>query len=212
VSTFLKIIGIYLAAGKSIRMGRNKLELPFGKDFLGAAAFRAALDSKLDATFVITRKGDFPRFLSSFFKRKGWSYLHCVEGNSGLSASVKTGVMKAIEWGADAIVIFLADQPFVNTDCINCLIDEFKTSPKYLFVSASQNGILKPPVLFAKALFPDLMKLKGDEGARMVLQGEWKEHGKSVKFDDYIFQDADTLVDYDSMLDHLRSDEIGSDR
>jgi hypothetical protein len=40
-----------------------------------------------------------------------------------------------------------------------------------------------------------------------------KEDGEyGIKFDDYIFQDADTLVDYDSMIDHLRSDGIGSDR
>jgi molybdenum cofactor cytidylyltransferase len=208
----MKIIGIYLAAGKSIRMGRNKLELPFRKDFLGSSAFRAALDSKLDVTFAVTRKVDFPRFLSPFLKRKNWSYQYCEEDNNGLSDSLKTGVKKASDWGADAIVVLLADQPFVTAECINQLIKEFTSSPKLLFVSASQNGKCKPPVLLSKEVFPALMMLTGDNGAKGLLQGAWKEQGKGVEFDDQIFIDIDTFDDYISNLNQLRSDGIGSNR
>jgi molybdenum cofactor cytidylyltransferase len=208
----MKIIGIYLAAGKSIRMSRNKLVLPFGKDFLGASAFRAALDSKLDVTFAVTRKVDFPRFLRPFLKRKNWSYQYCEEGNNGLSDSLKTGVKQAAEWGADAIVVLLADQPFVTAECINRLIEEFTLSPKLLFVSATQNGKCKPPVLLSKEVFPELMKLTGDMGAKGLLQGVWREHGIGVEFDDQIFIDVDTFDDYISNLNQLRSDGIGSNR
>jgi molybdenum cofactor cytidylyltransferase len=208
----MKVIGIYLAAGKSTRMGRNKLELPFIKGYLGTVAFREALESKLDITFAITRKGDQLRFLAPFSKRMGWCYFRCLDENSGLSESLKTGVSKATEWGADAVVVLLADQPFVTTECINRLLEEFILSPNLLFVSALQNGILKPPVLLSKALFPALKKLKGEEGAKWLLQSEWREQGKGVEFEDSIFIDVDTLDEYESMLDQLRSDGIGCDR
>jgi molybdenum cofactor cytidylyltransferase len=201
----MKVIGIYLAAGKSTRMGRNKLDLPFQNDLLGSAAFHSALDSKLDITFVITRKGDPLRFLAPFSKRSGWSYFRCADEK--LSSSLKLGVKKAAEWGADAVVVMLADQPFVTTECINRLVSEFQTHPTTLFVSASQKGVCKPPVLFSKACFPKLMALHGDEGARAFLRSNV---GESVEFDDLIFQDVDTWKDYESI--NWRCNGIGSDR
>lgn len=208
----MKVIGMYLAAGKSQRMGRNKLDLPFVNGCLGAAAFQSALESKLDITFAITRKEDKLRFLAPFFKRRGWSFFRCLEENSGISESLKTGVKAATEWGADAVVVLLADQPFVTTDCINQLLEEYISMPKQLFVSASQNGIFKPPVLFSKEVFPTLLELTGDKGARGLLQGEWKGLGKGIEFEDPIFIDIDTLDDYESNFDQIRSEGIGSDR
>ncbi|HJV30891.1 MAG TPA: nucleotidyltransferase family protein [Bacillales bacterium] len=190
----MKIVGIYLAAGKSTRMGRNKLELPFKNSYLGAAAFQSALESKLEIIFAITRNGDPLHFLAPFTKRNGWSYFRCE--NSSLSASLTKGVSKAIEWGADAVVVLLADQPNVTTTCINRLVEEYLSFPESLFVSASHRGTLKPPVLFAKALFPALLSVKGDVGARSLLRGKWNEFGKNVEFEDNIFLDIDTLADY----------------
>jgi molybdenum cofactor cytidylyltransferase len=201
----MKVIGIYLAAGKSTRMGRNKLDLPFQNDLLGSAAFRSTLDSKLTITFAITRKGDPLRFLAPFSKRSGWSYLRCADER--LSASLKLGVKKAEEWGADAVVVMLADQPFVTTECINRLVAEYQTHPSTLFVSASKKGVCKPPVLFSKVCFPTLMELHGDEGARAFLRNNV---GESVEFDDLIFQDVDTWKDYESI--NRRCNGFGSDR
>jgi molybdenum cofactor cytidylyltransferase len=201
----MKIIGIYLAAGKSTRMGKNKLDLPFHNHYLGSATFRSALDSKLTITFAITRKEDALRFLAPFSKRSGWSYFRC--GDEKLSASLKLGVKKAEEWGADAVVVLLADQPFVTTECINRLVAEYQTQPTTLFVSASQQGVCKPPILFSKACFPTLMALHGDEGARAFIRNNV---GKSVEFDESIFQDVDTWEDYESI--NWRWNGIGSDR
>ena len=45
----VKVVGIYLAAGKSQRMGTpNKLALPVGKMSLGSLALETALKSSLD--------------------------------------------------------------------------------------------------------------------------------------------------------------------
>ncbi len=55
----MKVVGIYLAAGKSQRMGTpNKLALPVGKMSLGSLALDTALNSTLSKVFIIIRNED----------------------------------------------------------------------------------------------------------------------------------------------------------
>ncbi|WP_028391396.1 nucleotidyltransferase family protein [Bacillus cihuensis] len=191
------LVGIYLAAGKSSRMGRAKLNLPVGNQFIGSMAFRAALESKLDYTIAITRKGDSLKWLAPFSKIKGWSYLECLKANQGQSASLKAGVRVAAELGAAGVVVLLADQPFVTSQMINRLVDEFKISQIVSYISFTHEGIVKPPVLFAKSLFPMLCELTGDQGARTIIREEIKEQGKKLEIkSDLHFWDIDTEEEY----------------
>ena len=54
----MKVIGIYLAAGDSRRMGTNKLLLDIGGIPLGSLALQAALESKVHQVLVITKRDD----------------------------------------------------------------------------------------------------------------------------------------------------------
>ena len=52
----MKVIGIYLAAGDSRRMGTNKLLLDIGGIPLGSLALQAALESKVHQVLARTRR------------------------------------------------------------------------------------------------------------------------------------------------------------
>jgi molybdenum cofactor cytidylyltransferase len=198
------LIGIYLAAGKSCRMGRTKLNLPVGNQCLGSIAFRAAIESKLDTTIAVTRMGDSLQWLAPFSKKKGWSCLECPEADRGQSASLKAGVRVANKMGAAGVVVLLADQPFVTNEMINRLVDEFQLSHNVSYISCSHKGILKPPVLFARHLFPMLMELTGDQGARAVIRGGMRGQGKQIEVtNDIHFFDIDTEEEYHFLLKHL---------
>ncbi|XJZ28811.1 NTP transferase domain-containing protein [Bacillota bacterium Lsc_1132] len=189
-----RIIGVYLGAGKSIRMGRNKLELPFGEFCLGSWGLQAAIDSQLDWIIAVTRKGDPLHWLAPFSKKKGWSCLRCDEADYGQSASLKAGLRAATGLGADAVVMMLADQPFVTASLLNRLVEGFVASPEGAFVAAS----LQPPVLFAKRVFPDLLQLEGDCGARALIRGKWSESGKVLAVvDEPYMLDIDTAAEYE---------------
>jgi len=66
----LNIVAVYLAAGASKRMGRNKLLLPLGNGCLGSKALRKAVSSKVNHTIVVTKKGDILSGLTLFFFQK----------------------------------------------------------------------------------------------------------------------------------------------
>lgn len=199
------LVGIYLAAGKSSRMGRAKLNLPVGNQFLGSMAFRAALESKLDCTIAVTREGDSLEWLAPFSKNKSWSYLECLKADRGQSASLKAGVRMAADMGATGVVVLLADQPFITSEMINRLVDEFKISQKGSYVSFSHEGMIKPPVLFAKSFFPMLFELTGDQGARTVIREEMREQGKQIEINsDLYFFDIDTEEEYQLLMQQMR--------
>ncbi|MDP4084328.1 MAG: nucleotidyltransferase family protein [Bacillota bacterium] len=198
-----KIIGIYLAAGKSSRMGKSKLDLPVGNLSLGSKALQEALRSDFDFTIVISREGDLLKWLFPFATKGGWGYLKCKDENIGQSISIKAGLKVAMNCRADAVVILLADQPFVTSDGINRLITEFKGNSEVAFVASTNIGVIKPPILFAKSLFFELQSLEGDKGARSLLRGKWKKQGKKLEYEHKYFIDVDTCEDYSIILKGL---------
>lgn len=118
----------------------------------------------------------------------------CSETDHGQSASLKAGVNAAIGLGADAVVVMLADQPFVTVRLLNWMIERFVISPDSAFVAVSK----MPPVLFSKTVFPELLQLQGDRGARELLNGKWEELGTFLSFSEEFFkQDIDTVEEYE---------------
>lgn len=49
------LIGVFLAAGKSRRMGQNKLALPLKGENIGSLSLKTALSSRLDHVLVVER-------------------------------------------------------------------------------------------------------------------------------------------------------------
>ena len=196
-----KIVGIYLAAGKSERMGFNKLSLPLGKEKLGSRALKTALHSTLDHIIVVTREDDLLEwvhpslFLAPYAQR--WSHLPCAESVQGQSSSIRGGIKKAIDLQADGAMIILADQPFLSRDIMDDILFLFREGQSYGFVAASYKEIPRPPILFSEREFRRLMKLQGDEGARKWLRTSGGFHGLIKEYTDYeSFIDVDTKEEY----------------
>jgi len=95
-------------------------------------------------------------------------------------------------------MILLADQPYVNSDMLNELLQRYRvSSAKY--IAAAHLGLPQPPVIFDKELFGELGKLKGDEGARKILRCLELE-GLVVEYSNpLLFFDVDTKATYDTL-------------
>ena len=63
----------------------------------------------------------------------------------------------------------VCDQPFVSSSLLNELIATQKNTGKPIVTSQYENAI-GPPALFHKTIFPELMELKGDAGARKIIE------------------------------------------
>lgn len=201
----MSIIGIYLAAGKSSRMGENKLALPVGKMPLGSLALDTALQSSLDCICIITNGDDdlswLPKRLRTHEKCK---IVKCPNANEGQSASLRCGIEKAMSIGATAIVILLADQPFITVQMIDEMIDCLKQHPDSKYIATTHEGTMKPPILFTHELFPSLLQIRGDEGARKILRGSLFNIGKQLPCNDSrLVFDVDDAKDYATLLSQL---------
>ncbi|CAM3722018.1 NTP transferase domain-containing protein [Mesobacillus zeae] len=193
----MRVIGIYLAAGESKRMGIDKRYLPFNQVPLGSVVLKEALLSKLEHIVVITRKDDSLDWLQRISFSSKWSLMECEHATEGQGSSIQCGLKRAVESNADAAMILLADQPFVTTEVINTLIESYQQDPDYYYIAAGNGQIPMPPILFSPACFPYLHQLTGDQGARYVIRGELFNKGKIIDSQKaLIFFDVDTQEDY----------------
>src|SRR5919107_1683649 len=67
------------------------------------------------------------------------------------------------------VICVVGDQPLVRKDLLDALIQRFEQSSA-LIVAPSFRGQARNPVLFRRELFPELLKLKGDRGGRLLIQ------------------------------------------
>ncbi|MEC1529030.1 xanthine dehydrogenase accessory protein PucB [Bacillus spizizenii] len=193
------MIGVFLAAGKSKRMGQNKLALPLKGETIGSLSLKTALLSRLDHVLIIERTErashewmGAPYHAPPF--RKRWSLHVCQEAEKGQGHSVSSGVRKAESMGADGVVILLADQPQLSVDHLNALV---AMAPESFAVSSSL-GAFAPPIYFSSACFPYVKELKGDEGARSLLKSGQLGTGAVLEAKaSSELKDIDTPEDYD---------------
>ncbi|HEX6737913.1 MAG TPA: NTP transferase domain-containing protein, partial [Vicinamibacteria bacterium] len=111
-----RVGAVVLAAGSSTRMGRNKLLLELGGETLVRRAVRAALDAGAEPVVVVLGHEE-PRV------RAELAGLACVpvvnpDHAVGAGTSVHAGVRRLAAEGADALVVVLADMPFVTAEMI----------------------------------------------------------------------------------------------
>ncbi|MGE8204853.1 nucleotidyltransferase family protein [Heyndrickxia sp. NPDC080065] len=203
-----RIIGIYLAAGKSKRMGKNKLTLPLMNDCLGSIALKTALQTELDHIIIITNPSDELSWITPSLKmNKKWCSFSCDDADKGQSHSLRFGIKNAIDLNANAVMILLADQPFISRKIINDLIFRYSTNKDNSIVAASFNGIPRPPILFSENLYPELLKLQGDKGARELLRRNIQDKKLIIEF-----QDRLSFLDVDHEMDYLSIRKLDSGR
>jgi molybdenum cofactor cytidylyltransferase len=199
----VKVVGIYLAAGKSQRMGTpNKLALPVGKMSLGSLALDTALNSTLSKVFIIIRDEDDASWISpDMLSNLKAVIVKCSTAHLGQAESLRAGIEKAKNEKADAAMVILADQPFITVLMLDEMIDCMNTNPTCNYVATTSEDLLLPPVLFTAKLFPSLLALEGDTGARAVLRGIPRNMGKQIPCKDKRFVvDVDTAEDYKKLL------------
>ncbi|MFZ4452598.1 NTP transferase domain-containing protein [Salibacterium aidingense] len=204
-----KMTGIFLAAGKSSRMGESKLDLPLGQTTIGSRGLRTAVESNLEHILVVTKPEDSLNWVDPDLRAREtqWMQVQSPQAPQGQAHSIGSGVKAANARHAEAVMILLGDQPYLSKTTINDLIEQHETYEKWYTASKYRERI-QPPVIFSRSLFPLLLKLTGDKGARPLFHTLPREQGVTINYEDgRDFYDVDTKEDYRWLLENMQFQE-----
>ena len=189
------ISGIVLAAGTSSRLGQPKQLMELG----GRPALQHVLDAAsaagLDELVVVLghRAEDVAAALSL---PAGARTVLNPDYATGQASSMRTGLAAASP-SSVAAVLLLGDQPAMRPDDIRAVTDAYRSGAGPI-VQGSYRGVPGHPVLFDRTVWPDLLAVRGDRGARDLIKNhpDWVVH---VDFDAEVPADLDTMEDYERL-------------
>lgn len=164
-----RLAAVLLAAGQSLRMGRNKLLEPWQGRPLAAHMLLSLHEAGLSPIIVVT--GHQADRLVEELKATAAddvSFVHNPAYAGGLAGSVRAGVA-ALPDGIDGAVIAQADMPGVGANVIAALIAAFEPTEGRAICVPTRRGRRGNPILWSKALLDRMHMLTGDVGARSLL-------------------------------------------
>lgn len=187
---------IILAAGDSSRLGTPKQLLAYEGKTLLQHSLQVAVDSLAHPVIVVL--GD---HADDIKRETDLNSVHAVVNagwQEGMASSIRLGIKTLLEIDphTDGAVLMLCDQPFVTSALLNDLIAAHQNTGKAI-VASSYSNTLGVPAFFHKSIFPELLQLKDDSGAKRIIQ----QHAKEV--DAIAFSkgnvDIDTEADYQEL-------------
>jgi molybdenum cofactor cytidylyltransferase len=187
---------VILAGGASTRLGQPKQLLRYhGKTLLNHAVDEA-INAKADAVVVILGKNA-DLFQNEIDKEKVLIVVnkYWVEG---MASSVRLGLdtLLKIKPYIDAVIFMVCDQPHISSSVLNELITKQQKTTKQI-VTCNYGESIGPPALFHKKYFRELAKLKGDVGARNIIEQNFQDVATILFPEGKI--DIDTEEDYDAL-------------
>jgi molybdenum cofactor cytidylyltransferase len=158
---------ILLAAGSSSRLGRPKQLINYQGKTLIQHSIEAAKHSAADDLVVVL--GCNSEQIQRGIESKEVPVLFHAHWEEGMSSSMQCGLQYLIETSrVDQVLLMLCDQPYVSQELLDQLMFEKKASVKGI-VACSYAGTVGVPALFDQFYFPELLALKGTEGAKKMI-------------------------------------------
>lgn len=199
-----RVAGVILAAGSSSRMGRNKLLLDLGGETVVRRAVRNAIDAGLDpAVVVLGHEADRVKAELVGLSCRSVVNPHHAEG---VCTSLQLGI-REVEADAHALVVILADMPFVTAAMIRALVERRHETGAPLVISQygdARGGdpVDAPPILYDRSLFAELLSMTGERCAKRVVR---KHRGEAsiLCWPEEALRDIDVAEDYDYARTHV---------
>ncbi|HLH37185.1 MAG TPA: nucleotidyltransferase family protein [Alloacidobacterium sp.] len=192
---------IVLAAGASTRLGQPKQLLQFDGESLLRRTVRLAAESGCMPIFVVL----------GFGADRMRQELHGLKIKPVLNPDWQSGMGSSLHCGISAVMnetpplpkalVLLCDQPSLSAEILSSLLQTSKKK-KSLITASSYAGRSGVPAIFDEQLYPELLKVEGDQGARSIIQ-RYADQTSTVEFPGGIID-----IDIPEDLRALASDKI----
>lgn len=187
---------VLLAAGNSIRLGKPKQLLPWQNSTLLQHAVQTALAAVQQPVVVVL--GANAPLLEPLLDKQEVHIVYNKDWDKGMSTSIVSGLtaLLTVTPAVDAVVFMVCDQPYVTKDLLTTIVSTYRQKGKAVVASSYENTV-GTPALFDKQLFPQLLQLEGDAGAKKIMA---KNSGEltTVPFPQGNI-DIDTMEDYETV-------------
>jgi len=159
----MRIGAVLLAAGQSARFGSNKLLAGFGGQPMVCRAMDAAVQLEASRFAVVASCGE----IAALARARGFDVIQNGAPEMGQAHSIVLGAKAMADM--DAVLFLAGDQPLLTGESLRLLVRRFEESGKGIACLADETHRGNPAV-FAKAYFPELLRLSGDRGAKGILR------------------------------------------
>ena len=186
------ISAILLAAGESRRMGKLKQLMPLG----GRGILEHSIDNLLGSRVgeVIVVLGCEAEVLVKKVATRPVRIAMNSAYQEGMSTSIARG-LALVDDRVGAVMLALADQPFIDSHVINRMIDEFDTHNKGIVIPVYK-GRMGHPIIFTIKYKGELLMLSGDTGGRAIIDQHLDDVLEVAVGSEGICIDIDNLSSY----------------
>jgi molybdenum cofactor cytidylyltransferase len=193
-----RVGAIILAAGKSTRMGEPKQLLRLGQSTVLERTLENIRGAGLDEIVLVL--GSSAETIRQHLPASAFEALKIVvnEGyDQGMASSLREG-LSVVHPQIDAVLIVLADQPFIRPETFGQIVDQYRRSGAQIVIP-THKGSRGNPVLLDRSVFPETMALSGDIGCRAIFGNHLDGIVKVEVEDNGILLDIDDKADYERL-------------
>lgn len=173
------LYAVVLAAGTGSRFGSTKQLATFAGMPLVARAIRTA-ESICGPRTLLIAGSDWKKVAAACEPLAGFMILN-PRFADGIASSLTQGI-RSVRDIADGILLLLADQPLVTAEHLEALVAAWQFSPDSICAS-SYADTTGPPVILPRRFFGDLLQLRGDRGAKALIDKN-RDHVITIRLED----------------------------
>jgi molybdenum cofactor cytidylyltransferase len=174
----------------------NKLLLPVGGEPLVRRVAAAALEAELAPVVAVT--GHDRDAVAATLRGLPVALAHNDGHAEGIASSLRIGI-GVLPPTADAAVILLGDKPRIEARHLRALAAAFAPEQGVGACVPCWQGRRGNPVLWGRAHFPELLALRGDRGARELLERHAARVRELEMPDDAVLHDVDDAAAWESL-------------
>jgi molybdenum cofactor cytidylyltransferase len=157
---------VVLAAGGSSRLGQPKQLVSLGgRPALHIVVTTAMAIAGQAVTVVV---GAHARDLTHLLAHTSASVIVNRHWEEGMASSLRAGV-NSLPATCDAVLVLLGDQVMVTSDDLRRLVSAWRAAGEGV-ATATYERHVGVPAIFPRHCFADLLALRGDQGARSVIE------------------------------------------